>query len=284
MLSQRRTPSPGTGVDAVFVANGLNFPDALGGVPAAARRDAAILLITPSSIPAATKAELIRLKPATIYVLGGTGSVSTSVAAQLAGYASSAVVRLSGPNRYATAAAIVADAFPSANEVIVATGANFPDALAAGGAAASADIPILLVTATGVPAETAAQLDRLAPDKIWVVGGTGVVSAAVESALQAWAPTERLAGPNRYSTAVAISEAFFDPTNEDHFFVSTVVNFPDALGAGAFGVPVLLTPQSALNFDVDWEVIRLEPSSIHVLGRPSLVSNQVVDQLKAHCC
>jgi putative cell wall-binding protein len=230
-----------------------------------------------------TKTELARLKPATIYVLGGTGAVSSTVASQLASYARSSVVRLAGANRYATAGAIVANAFPSANEVIVATGANFPDALAAGAAGASAGIPILLVTGTSVPSSTAAQLARLSPDKIWIVGGTGVVSTGVETALHAWAPTERLAGPNRYATAVATSEAFFDSTNGDHIFVATGLNFPDALGAGVFGDPVLLTMPGSLPPDPAWEVVRLQPSSVHVLGGPAVISNTVVDQLKARC-
>jgi hypothetical protein len=97
--------------------------------------------------------------------------------------------------------------------VYVATGENFPDALGAGPAAAIVKGPILLVAQNAIPGETAAELSRLAPDKIIIVGGTAVVSASVESSLAAYAPTvERIAGANRYDTAAKLSAATYPAT------------------------------------------------------------------------
>ena len=94
--------------------------------------------------------------------------------------------------------------------VYVATGENFPDALGAGPAAAIVRGPILLVAQNSIPGETAAELIRLAPDKIIIVGGTAVVSPAVEDGLKAYAGTvERIAGSNRYDTAAKLSAATF---------------------------------------------------------------------------
>ena len=101
-----------------------------------------------------------------------------------------------------------ASAASSTPVVYVATGENFPDALGAGPAAAIVKGPILLVSLNAIPGETAAELTRLAPDKIIIVGGTAVVSASVESGLAAYAGTvERIAGANRYDTAAKLSAA-----------------------------------------------------------------------------
>jgi hypothetical protein len=98
-----------------------------------------------------------------------------------------ALVRRSGPDRYATAAAVSAGAFdPNVPVVYVATGTNFPDALGAGPAAADEGGPVLLVTRDTIPAATAIELGRLKPARIVVVGGTGVVSQAVFNALDAY--------------------------------------------------------------------------------------------------
>lgn len=94
--------------------------------------------------------------------------------------------------------------------VYVATGSDFPDALGASPVAGITDGPILLVQKTVIPTETATELIRWTPDRIVIIGGTGVVSDAVETALGAYARTvERLSGLNRYATAAAVSAASF---------------------------------------------------------------------------
>jgi putative cell wall-binding protein len=60
----------------VFIASGQVFPDALSGGPAAGLNGATLLLVNANAVPAATQSELDRLKPTSIVVLGGSGSVS----------------------------------------------------------------------------------------------------------------------------------------------------------------------------------------------------------------
>ncbi|HET9518807.1 MAG TPA: cell wall-binding repeat-containing protein, partial [Actinoplanes sp.] len=107
------------------------------------------------------------------------------VAAALAGYATSTMVqRHAGADRYATAAAISAANYaPGVAVAYVATGANFPDALAGAAVAGNLGGPLLLVTRDTIPAATAAELARLAPKRIVILGSTGVVSANVGLAL-----------------------------------------------------------------------------------------------------
>jgi len=103
--------SAASATPVVYVATGENFPDALGASSAAAVQGGPVLLVTKTSIPAETKAELARLSPDVIYVAGGTAVVSDTVLNALKAYAPT-VIRLAGANRYATAAEVSESAFP----------------------------------------------------------------------------------------------------------------------------------------------------------------------------
>jgi len=174
---------PSSGVPVAYVATGLNYPDALAGSVAAARAGGPLLLVTRDTVPAATATELARLKPARIVILGSTGVVGSTVESKLRTYAPS-VTRLAGSDRYATAAAISAATFPSSGVPVayVATGLNYPDALAGSVAAARAGGPLLLVTRDTVPAATATELARLKPARIVILGSTGVVGDGTAAA------------------------------------------------------------------------------------------------------
>ncbi len=173
-ISQHSHPA---GADVVYVANGLGFADALAGGPAAAGDGAPLLLVTTDAIPSATAAELTRLSPSRIFILGGSGVVSAEVETQLAGYASQSVQRLWGADRFATAAAISQHSGPENDVVYVANGFGFADALAGGPAAAGDQGSLLLVTKDTIPAATAAELQRIRPQQIVILGGSGVVSS-----------------------------------------------------------------------------------------------------------
>jgi putative cell wall-binding protein len=176
------------GVPVAFIATGANFPDALAGVAAAAHQGGPILLVTAGEVPGPTATELQRLAPGRIVILGGTGVVSNAVASALDAYTTGPVERYAGSDRYATATAISSHTWSSSDLVYVATGLNFPDALAGAPGAGMNDAPLLLVTPTGVPASVQNELLRLGPDRVVVLGGTGVVSPSVVYQIQALFP------------------------------------------------------------------------------------------------
>jgi putative cell wall-binding protein len=173
------------GVPVAYVATGANFPDALAGTPVAGSQGGPVLLTDRDELPAAVAAELDRLNPGRIVILGATGAVSSAVASELASYTTGSVTRLSGADRYATAVAVSKANFTSAETVFVATGVNFPDALAGAPVAGMQDSPLLLVTGTSLPDVVRAELLRLSPSKVVVLGSTGVVSNTVVSQMQA---------------------------------------------------------------------------------------------------
>jgi putative cell wall-binding protein len=243
-LSQDVTSAP-----AVVIATGRDFPDALAGVPLAQALHAPVLLTQPTELPASVAAEVKRLGATTAYVLGSTSAVSSAVEGQLKtqGHVTS-VVRLQGSNRFETAKAVAlklqqvlgGGPVPIA---FVATGRNFPDALAASAVAARMHAPILLTDAGSEPQATRDALASLATSETFVLGGPSVVATQTMSGLP---NATRLAGADRFETAAAVvglgmSRGVID----GHGAVCAIGNdFPDALGAGGRagrdGVPLLL--------------------------------------------
>jgi subtilisin family serine protease/putative cell wall-binding protein len=170
------------GVAMAYVATGTTFPDALAAGPLAARAGGPILLVTHDHIPAATAGELSRLRPNAIVVLGGPGAVSEAVAAGLRGYATGgSLTRLAGADRYATAAAVSAAGWPAngPSTAFLATGATFADALAASPLAGMLQVPLLLTDPASLSDPTSAELLRLDPSEVVVLGSSGAVDDRV---------------------------------------------------------------------------------------------------------
>jgi putative cell wall-binding protein len=168
----------------VYVTTGENFPDALSagpGVVKAGNKAAPVLLVKHNSIPDTVKAELERLHAQKVVVIGGSGAVSDTVKNDLDPYSTDTVTRISGADRYATAVEVSKADFTSAGTVFLATGVNFPDALAAGPAAAKQAGPVLLVQQNCVPQGTKDEITRLNPTQIIIVGGTSAVGSGVQN-------------------------------------------------------------------------------------------------------
>src|SRR5690606_23460753 len=91
------------------------------------------------------------------------------------------VERAEGANRFATAAAISADYAPGVSQVFVATGQEFPDALAGSARAGHLEVPVLLVRQNSIPEATLAELQRLQAPEIVILGGFGAVSEEVQN-------------------------------------------------------------------------------------------------------
>ncbi|MDR6971700.1 cell wall-binding repeat-containing protein [Leifsonia shinshuensis] len=271
------------GVPVAYVASGYNFPDALAGGPAAAHEHGPVLLTAPTQLPDATAGELTRLKAAKIVVLGGLAAVSSSVASALREYTAD-VTRVAGGDRFETAAKVSASVFPPGVPVAyVASGSNFPDALAGGPAAAAAGGPVLLTAPGALPVATSTELKRLKPERIVMLGGDAAVSAGVETSLKdmSSASVTRVAGSNRFETA-AMATSVFAP-GVPVAYVANGYNFPDALAGGPAasiaGGPVLLTSQGTLSDATSKELDRLRPKSIVVLGGSAAVSDTVSQAL-----
>ncbi|ANS79759.1 Putative cell wall-binding domain [Serinicoccus hydrothermalis] len=165
--------------EVVYVATGEAFPDALAAAAQAGQASAPILLVRHDEVPVATEYALDALDPERVVVVGGEAAISGDVLEDLRRLAPD-VGRVGGSDRYATAA-LLAD---GAQEVLhVGSGLSFADALAAAPVAAAADGAVLLTEADRVPAATSQALQRLAPERVVLTGGAGVVGEDVRRAL-----------------------------------------------------------------------------------------------------
>lgn len=272
----------GAGVTDVYVATGHGFPDALAGTAAAASRGGPVLLVASGHVPEAVATELDRLRPQRIWVLGGRAAVSDDVLEQLAATGAQ-VRRLAGPDRYATSAVVSSHAFaPGLPVAYVATGTGFPDALGAGAAAGVLGGPVLLTARDSLPSSVAAELQRLRPARVVVLGGTAAVADSVVSAVQdaTGAKVDRIGGSSRYETSSrVVADAF--PSGTSQVLLATGEGFPDALAGGAAaartGSPVLLVaPDGTLPTATVEELRRLRPRSIVALGGTGALSDAVV--------
>jgi putative cell wall-binding protein len=163
-------------VPVVYIATGSGFADALAASPAAAVQGGPILLATARGLPTATATALRALQPQRIVVVGGPSAIGGTVLAALDGYTAGSVQRLAGADRYGTAAAVADAAFPGLRpRLVLATGLNFPDALAGGPIAAVNGGPLLLAKGGCVTSPIATVHAR--------TGATAVVALGAQAVL-----------------------------------------------------------------------------------------------------
>jgi putative cell wall-binding protein len=190
--------------------------------------------------------------------------------------------RVSGRDRFATAAAIARESVPVTDyPVVVASGEDFPDALAA----ANIGAPLVLTGRDHLPEATAEFLASARAFGVLVVGGSAAVSDAVYEQIQqivGRARVQRLAGRNRWETAAELLPG-------PHESIDTVVlasgqNFPDALSAGALasgaGVPLLLTARDTLPEPTREALTDLAPDRVLIAGGGAAVGDAVLDLVR----
>ena len=227
------------GAASVVIARSDHFADALAATPLASAAGGPILLTATGSLDPRVEAEIRRVLPAgrTVQAVGGEGALAPAVESRLRelGYQ---VVRHAGENRFATAVR-VADAIGDVGSVFIATGSDFPDALAAGAAAAHVRGAVVLSDGPNLPAATADYLQRRRAAAHFAIGGAAAAAAPLAPAV---------VGANRFETATRVAERFFQsPTTVG---IATGTNFADALAAGGhvarLGGPLLLTRPDVL--------------------------------------
>lgn len=227
------------------------FADALGGAALAAHKNGPLLLTSSTSLNTETLAEIRRIlpTPGTVYVLGGTAAISPAVQTELQhlGYN---VVRIAGADRFQTAVSIANAVDPSASDVLVATGTNYPDALSAGAAAGSFDgMVVVLTNGNSMPASTDAYLEAKANSGRlrYLAGVGGSANAALKGA--GWSGYDALVGIDRYQTSYLVAHEIFGAFGS--VGVATGLNWPDSLSGGALmgnrqGPLLLVNPVTGL--------------------------------------
>lgn len=166
----------------IAITTGYNFPDALSLATAAAAQGYPLLLVGPDNLTQSTSDILRELCPRSLYVAGGEEAVSSGVLAnikEITGLTDDQITRFTGTDRYETSTLILKKFYPETQNIFLATGQNFPDALAGAALAANTNIPMLLVAPDGpLPgSSTEKYLETLTKNvEIKVFGGESAVS------------------------------------------------------------------------------------------------------------
>lgn len=267
-----------------YVATGATYTDALIAAAAAGHEDSPVLLVEHGNLPASVRAQLQRISPGHIVVMGGPGVISDAVVDALRP-STDGLHREQGVNQYHQSALVSKNTYPTPGVPVayVATGRAFPDALAGGAAAAVNDGPLLYVETDGVPPDVRTELDRLDPQRIVVLGGPAAVSHSVLAQLAQHSPdVQRVAGVDRYETAALVAESQFLKVNGSvaAVVIATGRNFPDAVAAGAAGYPVLLVPSTGpAPARVKQALDAMNPLSVVVMGGTAAVSSDTLVSL-----
>ncbi|MCL2503980.1 MAG: cell wall-binding repeat-containing protein [Coriobacteriia bacterium] len=278
--------------DAVVLATGLNYADALSASGLAGAYDAPLLLTAQGSLSDGVVAEIRRLSASEVIIIGGTAAVSDGVEAALKALPGVSVERISGSDRYATAAAVASKAKGIIGEdfskkAFLARGDDFADGLSVAPLAYANGIPVLLTRSTDLSAPAASSITGLGITDVTIIGGTNVVSSAVENSVRNLATTRRVAGNNRFETAERVARYGIEQGLADTGFigVATGLNFPDALAGGAAtgkrGGVLLLTSSNALS--PNWEGFLAseadEYTDVQVFGGYTAISSACRDKI-----
>ena len=153
-------------------------------------------------------------------------------------------VTISGTNRYATAADVAVEAYPSGSAgAIVVTGANFPDALAASSLSGLKGYPVLLTATDALSPETRDALGYLRNGKknfrVIILGGYGSVSKKAEQQILKVCDNQansimRFPGSSRYDTCMMVYEYGGAANWSDTAIVASGVSFADALSISSY--------------------------------------------------
>ena len=261
----------------VVIANSDDFADALSATALAAEKKAPILIVNKNNEEyARTYIRENMSESGTVYLVGGTGVITTGFESSLSGYN---VVRLAGENRYETNLAVLkAMNLNGKSEILTASGLDYADALSA----SATGKPVMLV-GNGLTSSQSSFLKSLGSgQKCYILGGTAAVSETTENQIKSsvGGTVERVYGDNRFKTGRAIAEKFFK--DADTVLIASGDDFPDGLTGGvlanAKGAPVLLVNKNntveAAGF-VDEYVIQ----TVTAIGGTSVITADMLNKI-----
>jgi putative cell wall-binding protein len=245
-----------------------------------------VLLASAHVLPSCTAAEIKRLKPGVVYILGSTWSIDSKVAAAIQALGPR-VVRVTGADRYALASrvATIGVGLARSRGVAVDTaylvnGLDYPDAFATSALAVKSSRPILCASAVSLPASTRAALAEMNIKNVVIVGSTATIGSGVEQVLRNRHYTvRRIPGGNHYSVArglategasLGLSWRGVGVTSDRYFQHSLAAG----VSQGLSGSMLLMNPATTLDSGVgsDLSSKRAAARPVRVYGSTSSIS------------
>lgn len=256
-ISQQTFPNH---IKTVVLASGENFADSLVAGSLANKENAPVLLTQKEKLPQVIKDEITRLKPEEVIIVGGEKSVNVKGLKN--------VKRLAGKNRFETSVEVYKHVNPN-GKVALASGLNFADALCATPLSSKENLPIILTDGHNLP-------KGITKDKVALIFG-GEKSVNIKGLEN----TRRLAGADRYETALIIAKEF---GNLEKFVLADGRNYPDALSVGPLAhknnQPILLTDPSHTEF-IKQIVRDNNTKEITVVGGEQSISKAQIETIKS---
>lgn len=248
----------------VIIADSGNYPDALTATVLAHVLDAPILLNNTRYLEDDVAREIVRLGASEVIIVGGHKSISENVKSQLGKFDANKVQRIWGRDRYVTSSELAYEIerlTGKVNKAIIASGENFPDALATAPLGSKEIAPILLVTRNQMDKKVSKALKDLNIKRVYVAGGQNSVSKKLEAQLPQ--VIRRFSGQDRYETAILVASYTYPESKE--VFVASGETFPDALVIGPVcarrKAPILLSKSTPVKSTDDY----IEKSKIEYL-------------------
>lgn len=195
--------------------------------------------------------------------------------------------RLAGDDRYTTAVAASQTGWENADTVVIASGADYPDALAATSLAIAEEAPILLTPPQRLHPAVAEELRRLSPDSAVLVGGLAAIGETVEREVAEALPglsVRRIGGTDRFDTAAALASEAGAP--EGTVALASGRAFADALSASSLAAEPVRTPTLLVEPDAvpaaTWGALEdLDVERVVIVGGTAAVAAATEEQLGA---
>ena len=192
--------------------------------------------------------------------------------------------RVGGTDRYETAAKVATANFTTSENVVLVSGEGYADSVSASVLAKKLDAPIVLTGSKTLDANAKSAIETLKAKNVYIIGGTGSISASIESGLKSNYTVTRLGGKDRYATNLAIANKLVDlGVSKDNIIAVAGTGFADALSvapvAAADNEILLLTNNNADTMKNTAEFAK--DSNVTVVGTTNVVSDSIYNQLKA---
>ncbi len=192
------------------------------------------------------------------------------------------VTRVSGANRYATAAKVATANWTTSYNVVLVSGEGYADAISASSLAKKLNAPILLTSSDTLSSDTQTALDTLKPTNIYVVGGTASISQIIRDGLKSKYTLTELSGPDRYETNLAVAKELVKlGVSASDVMVVGGEGFADALSvapiAAAKGQILLLANNNQTSMQPVINFVKNNKSTVTIVGTRYIISNSIKD-------
>lgn len=246
----------------IIITSGEDFPDAISSGSLSQVLNAPIILVDKDITVTEVKDEIKRLGPKKIYIVGGSGKVNDE-------YINSLNIdykRISGSNRYETSKEVLKEyeriSKNTANEIIIAGGENYPDALTASSLSKELHMPMLLVNGS-----SNGEYIEKAKYGVGSLNSIGINNFS----------GKLLYGSNRYETSIAVAK-FLNMSHKE-IIVSSGLNYPDSLVASSMGKPIILAGDKGFTRNAIKYIGEISPEEVVFIGGENLLPVYLEDQI-----